>query len=208
MTQCAARRHTGYDMQNKAWLDELDLTGRFISIKRADIRALVYIQRHMRTRPLDVAMRFFTRLGNGGTIWLCAAALMWLVPGWRDCAISIATVLVVGLLTGNLIIKRLSSRMRPYDFLDRKPLVKPLKDYSFPSCHAMSSFACATMICYFSRPLGFVAVGIAALIAFSRLYLFVHYPTDVVLGSLWGVIIALTTHWFLATYLFRTYIVL
>ena len=189
-------------MEKKINLDQFPITGHFLKIKRADIAALLYIQQRLRTPARDRLMRFFTRLGNGGTVWLCCAALMGLSPQFRTCAISIISVLIVGLLTGNLIIKRLSSRIRPYDFLDWQPLIKPLKDYSFPSCHAMSSFACATMICFFSVPLGLLALGVASMIALSRLYLFVHYPTDVIVGSLWGIIIAFTTRWFLLTYIF------
>ncbi|MEG1060458.1 MAG: phosphatase PAP2 family protein [Oscillospiraceae bacterium] len=164
----------------------------------------MFIQRHMRSDALDSIMRFFTRLGNGGILWLLTAAVMWTMPRLRRCSVSIAVVLVVGVLTGNLIIKRLSSRSRPFDdYSSIRPLVKPPKDCSFPSCHSMSSFACATIICCFSVPLGAIALSIATIIAFSRLYLFVHYPSDVVVGVLWGIIIALSTNWYLSNFVFE-----
>ena len=101
--------------------------------------------------------------------------------------------LLLGFLTGNLLLKNCIARTRPFlwdptiSLLIEKP-----SDYSFPSGHTLASFECAVAIFRYHRKWGIAALVFAVLIAFSRLYLQVHYPTDVLggamLGTLWGML--------------------
>ena len=100
-------------------------------------------------------------------------------------------------------------RARPYDFqlehfgITVKLLVEGLHDYSFPSGHTIASIEAATVILLNNRKMGIPAMLLALLIAFSRLYLYVHYPTDVIASLILGVVIALIANW-LAGLFFRT----
>ena len=89
--------------------------------------------------------------------------------------------------------KPLIARTRPFDANNLKDilLIKAPKDYSFPSGHTMASFAAATVLIYMNRKVGIVAMVLAVLIAFSRLYLYVHYPSDVFAGMIFGILSAI-----------------
>lgn len=94
------------------------------------------------------------------------------------------------LIFGNLLLKPLVARIRPYDLMEGiELLIKPLKDYSFPSGHTMASFACASVFWHYRdtfKKWSIVALVLAFCVAFSRLYLYVHFPTDVLCGGLLG----------------------
>ena len=93
------------------------------------------------------------------------------------------------------------ARIRPYDYqlehFDREIalLVEPLHDYSFPSGHTLASFEGAVVLTIYNRKWGIPALVLASLIAFSRLYLYVHYPTDVLFSLVLGVGIAFLATW-------------
>ena len=102
-----------------------------------------------------------------------------------------ALALVLGLLIGNLTLKPLIARIRPYDANpDVTLLIDRLSDYSFPSGHTLASFEAAAVLLLQYRAKAIPALVLALLIAFSRLYLYVHYPTDVLAGALLGVAFA------------------
>lgn len=100
--------------------------------------------------------------------------------------------LILCLLIGNLFLKPVVARVRPFDIntaidiLIKKPL-----DFSFPSGHTMSSFAAATVLIYMDKKIGAISLILATIIGFSRLYLYVHYPSDVVIGLLIGVLLGI-----------------
>ena len=93
----------------------------------------------------------------------------------------------------NLILKNLLKRKRPSWISKVELLIKNPKDFSFPSGHASSSFAAALTISFYFKGMGIIFLIIAALIAFSRIYHFVHYPSDVIIGALLGTVIAIVT---------------
>ena len=98
----------------------------------------------------------------------------------------------MGLLLGEIALKNIICRPRPFQDMPGIPLlIPPPSGYSFPSGHSCASFAAATIIFLKDRRPGAAALALAALIAFSRVFLFVHYPTDVLAGSLLGVLCAL-----------------
>ena len=127
--------------------------------------------RALTTCPLlDFWMPKITALGNSGIIWVLAAAL----------------------LLGNLALKNLFARPRPCWLDESVPLLiaRP-SDYSFPSGHTMAGAIGATFLTTADRRFGWAAIPLAVLIAFSRLYLYVHFPSDVLGGAVLGVGIGL-----------------
>ncbi len=141
---------------------------------------------------LDTVMPVITALGNIGAVWLIAAAVMLFFKKYRRCGVDIILVTAVGALLINLIIKPLVARDRPcWINEDIELLVAIPQDYSFPSGHSFQSFASATVIFIHHRRMGILAFALAMLIAFSRLYLYVHFPTDVLCGIAIGIVLAI-----------------
>lgn len=146
----------------------------------------------------DPIMYGITCLGNAGIFWILLCAAFLFIPAFkkdRKVGLSMMIALIVSLIMCNGIMKNLSARVRPFNvdtsFENLYGVFNGIKDWSFPSGHTSASFAAALAIILWDRKKGIPAVVIAALIAFSRLYLTVHYPTDVlvslILGSLYGV---------------------
>lgn len=137
---------------------------------------------------LDSVMIFVSALGNAGFIWILTAVVLLFRKKTRHCGLLMLAVMAVCLVVGNLGIKNLVARERPF-VADPTVILKiPLPgEYSFPSGHTMHSFAAATVLfLHFKKP-GIMALFLAALIAFSRMYLFVHYPTDILGGMVIGI---------------------
>ena len=135
---------------------------------------------------------FITHLGDGGVLWLFVAVSFIIYGKYKKnqntflCGISMLMAIVTGFITGNLILKPLIARPRPFDGLDIKLLITSPKDFSFPSGHTLSSFAAGVSILLRNKKLGIVAIILASLIAFSRMYLYVHFPSDILAGILLG----------------------
>lgn len=157
-------------------------------ISTLDMSILDGIQGSLKCAFMDVFMPIITFLGNYGIIWLLCVAVMLVFRKHRICGICMLAALVLSLLVCNLILKNLVARIRPCDVkAGFELLIAHPSGFSFPSGHSASSFAAATAIFMCGRRLGAAALVLAALIAFSRLYLFVHYPTDVLCGAILGV---------------------
>ena len=157
-------------------------------IRRLDNRILEYIQKRIRCPFLDKVRPKITLLGNGGLIWLVVTAVFLARKTERPYGFMLMVALVLCLAVGNIALKPLIGRIRPCNNnTDVELLISRPHDYSAPSCHTLSSFAAATVICFANVPLGIAALVLAALIGFSRLYLFVHYPSDVASGFLLGI---------------------
>jgi len=158
------------------------------------------IQDNLHNIVLDIVMPFLSTLGNLGFIWIVTAVVLICLKKYRAVGITLLVALLLCLLIGNLGLKPLIARPRPCWVNPEVFLLIPNPtDYSFPSGHTLASFAAATVLFWHSKRLGFCALFVASLIAFSRLYLYVHYPTDVLGGILIGVGIGLT-----AVFLYRT----
>lgn len=161
-----------------------------------DLPILDWIAEHLAFPWLDQVMPLITKLGDHGIFWIGLTVLMLLFPKTRKAGISMALALVMGLLVCNVVMKPIFARIRPYDyqllFHDRviPLLIAAEKEFSFPSGHTIASFEAATALCIYHKKLGIPALILASLIAFSRLYLYVHYPTDVFASILLGVGIA------------------
>lgn len=143
----------------------------------------------MRNPFLDWLMPLVSSLGNGGILWILAAAILLCMKRTRRWGVAMAAALILGFVTGNVILKPLVGRARPFEVVKGiELLIAAPKDFSFPSGHTLSSFAAASALFCRNRKWGAAALGMALLIAFSRLYLYVHYPTDVLGGMVLGVL--------------------
>ena len=131
---------------------------------------------------LDTLMPIITRLANSGIFWIMLALLLLFFKKTRRAGITMGIALILGLFFGNLLLKPLIARVRPYDLL----LIPKEKDFSFPSGHTLASFEGAVSLILYHKKSGIAAVVLASLIAFSRLYLMVHYPLDVITGVILG----------------------
>ena len=143
----------------------------------------------LHTPFLDKIMVFITRLGDAGIIWIVLSIVLLLIPKTRKSGAVMVAALVVDVLLCNIVLKNLVARTRPYDVnTGVHLLVAKLHDYSFPSGHTAASFASVTTL-YLAgeKKLLKFALVLACLIAISRLYLYVHYPTDVLGGVLVGI---------------------
>lgn len=157
-----------------------------------EIKILDFIRERLACPFLDAVMPVITSLANGGIIWIITAVLLLIFKKSRKTGFSIALALITGLIIGNLILKNLVGRIRPYEFNEGvEILVARLSDFSFPSGHTLASFEAATVLLIRDKRLGVPALVLAVAIAFSRLYLYVHYPTDVLAGIILGVLIGI-----------------
>ena len=139
---------------------------------------------------MDFLMPKITLLGNGGVIWILAVVILLCTKKYRRQGVLVLAELVVGVLVGNVCLKHLIARPRPC-WLDSSVqlLIANPTDYSFPSGHALSSVIRATVLTKTNRCFGYAAIPLAALIAFSRLYLYVHFPSDVLAAAVLGIVI-------------------
>lgn len=154
---------------------------------------------------LDVIMKCITTLGNVGIFWILMSVALVFVKKYRRVAISMGIALVLSVIFTNLIIKNLVARERPFalDPTLLPLLVKQPTDWSFPSGHSSASFAAAVAFFCNKKKLGIPCLILAGLIAVSRLYLSVHFPTDVIAGTLLGICYGLGGYFITAKLIFR-----
>ena len=157
-------------------------------VENIDFSILYWIQENLRCAFLDVVLPFLTTLCNNGEIWIACGIALLFFKKYRRYGIFLLVALLLGSLIGNEIIKPLVARVRPCNAVSLLPdmLVKVPSSYSFPSGHTVSSVVGATVLTRANKKFGFAAIPVAALIAFSRLYVFVHFPSDVLVGAILG----------------------
>ncbi len=138
---------------------------------------------------LNVLMpAFFSSTAMAAALWLCAAGAFLLDKRTRQCALALLLALALTYVAGDVILKDLVMRERPFVFYGVSDLlIAAPHSYSFPSGHAGASFAALTVIFSMNRKMRIPASIYALLIAFSRVYLFVHFPSDVLAGALLGI---------------------
>lgn len=157
--------------------------------------ALLSLIATMRTDGLTVLFKAITTLGDHGLLWLLLLAFFVLIR--RELLTSMSLTLALGssaVLT-NYVIKLLILRPRPFvAYLELIALIVPSDEWSFPSAHTATSFAAATAIFCYHKKTGAICYIAAALIAFSRLYLGVHYPSDVLAGTLLGILCGMLSY--------------
>ncbi len=136
----------------------------------------------------DFFFTHITMLGDGGVLWIALGLLLLLRKKYRKQGVLLLLCLLISFLIGNVFLKNLVQRSRPCWMYPNVPLlVANPRDFSFPSAHTMVGFAGATALWHTDRRFGVAAYVVAALIAFSRLYLTVHWPTDVLAGMALGI---------------------
>lgn len=153
---------------------------------------ILYAIQNLHTQLLDLIMITVSKIGNVGMVWIAMALALMLSAKSRRCGFLMLVSMAICLLLGNVFLKNLIARERPCWIDLSVPLLIPNPtDYSFPSGHTMHGFAAATVVFLHNRRAGIPALCLAALIAFSRLYLFVHFPSDIVGGMIIGILVAL-----------------
>lgn len=154
-----------------------------------DQMGLEWVQQYCLTPVGNVVMPFVSTLGNKGLIWIALAVVLLCIPKYRKQGLVLLLALGFSCLVGEGIIKHLVARGRPFwDNPELPLLITPPSGYSFPSGHTMSSFTAATVLWNENRKWGIAAAILAVMIGFSRIYLSVHYPSDVLSGAVLGVI--------------------
>lgn len=162
------------------------------SLLQLDGNLLLWIQYHCRTPLLTSFFIVLTHLGDNGGIWVVLSCVLLISKRTRAIGVMSLIALANSFLINNLILKNLVARTRPYEVIQGLTLlIERQTDLSFPSGHTAASFAVAVII-YRELPhrYGIAALILAVSIGFSRLYLGVHYPSDVIGGALSGILIA------------------
>ena len=158
-----------------------------------DLPILDWIMANLWCPFLDAVMPVITVLGDAGIFWIALAAVFLLIPKHRKMGLSMGVALIMGVVICNMILKPVVGRIRPYDyqlevFQKTIPLlIERQHDFSFPSGHTIASFEAAVAMLICNKKLGIPAMILAVLIAFSRMYLYVHYPTDVIASVILGI---------------------
>ena len=162
-----------------------------------DYSILYWIQDNIVCDALTPIMKFFTVTGYG-SLWTAVIILLLLFKKTRPIGVCAAIAIIAATACNHFLLKPLFVRPRPFVGVDISLLTSPPGGSSFPSGHATSSFAAATAIFLQDKRYGTAALIVAALVAFSRLYFFVHFPSDVLCGALAGIFWAI-----IVTLLFR-----
>ena len=158
-------------------------------IQSIDFQILDFIRENLSCSFLDGIMPAITSLGNGGMLWIIITAILLIVPKTRRIGLATGVALLIGFLITNVTLKPLVERTRPYDINNTiELLIKPPNDYSFPSGHTSAAFAFSTALFFNNKKIGIPFLIMAFIIGFSRLYLYVHFPTDVLAGAVIGLL--------------------
>ena len=162
--------------------------------KKVDNTILRWINVKFRNKTFDKIMPIITSAGNLGIIWIVISVLLMTKKDYRVLGQTILIALVITTIIGEGIIKNIVKRKRPFYGDDDKELLisRPIT-YSFPSGHTASSFAVAAVFIKTDNAASLEIILLACLIAFSRLYLGVHYPSDVIGGGIIGALCGLIT---------------
>ena len=158
------------------------------AIQALDIQILYWLADYFRNDILTPILTCLTHLCDHGELWLTLALVLLLRPRTRRCGTAILLAMALGLILGNGILKNLIARPRPFiTYTELVPLVQ-VGGYSCPSGHTLASFTAAAAVFSFYKKPGAAALLLAALIGFTRLYVGVHYPTDVLFGAALGIL--------------------
>ncbi len=160
-----------------------------------ELTILNNIQAWFQCEAMDWLMPKISVINDGGLIWIILIICLLITKRYRKVGILCAVGLIIGVIIGNGILKNWVTRPRPCWIKEVSLLVSMPDDFSFPSGHTLSSFIMITILMLADKKIGIPALIVGLSIAFSRLYLYVHFPTDVLGGMLLGTAIGLTV-WF------------
>ena len=167
-------------------------------IQQFDEQALVWIAEHVRCALLDPFMKIYTQLGNSGMLFIVLGLAMLLWKPTRKAGFSALCAMLIGLVVVNFTIKPLVARDRPWLVIENFVNLAPEKDpNSFPSGHTNAAFAFAVAVCMSApkRWIKITAVCLAVVMGLSRLYVGVHFPSDVLAGAVIGSLCGLLGAW-------------
>ena len=157
-------------------------------LQHYDGQLLLFIQNYLRFEQITPAVKIITHLGDKGILWIALTILLLIPRKTRRIGLVAAIALAFSFCVNDLIIKHLVNRVRPYDAIQGLVrLIGPESSTSFPSGHSSAAFATTTGILLASHkkwPVWpkLLIVFFACVIAFSRIYVGVHYPSDVIMG--------------------------
>lgn len=162
-------------------------------MQTVELAILDWIQTHVRCGFLDGLMPAVSRVNNGGEVWILLAVVLFCIRKTRSTGLAAGGALALNLAVTNWTLKPLIGRIRPFAVNSAiELLVSPPSSASFPSGHTASSFAVVFALWEMKNPLWKPACVLAALIAFSRMYLYVHWPTDILGGIAVGAAAGIT----------------
>lgn len=158
---------------------------------------LLWIQENVRNDILTPIVTFITHLGDAGMIWIVLAILLLIFKKTRRTGAVMTISMILNAIATNVVLKRVLARTRPYEIVEGlQNIIEKQSDFSFPSGHTACAFAGAVVIyIHCPKKYGIPALVFAVLIALSRLYVGVHFPTDVIGGAVVGTIAALLACW-------------
>ena len=167
----------------------------FLDIFGTDRDILLYVQDHMRGGIFDGFFSAITHLGDAGIFWLILTAILLCFKKTRKAGLFSAAALAGSVLLNNVILKNLIGRTRPYEMIEELHLLKGLTeagDPSFPSGHTAASFAsCVAILPNVRKRWWAPLILMAVLISVSRVYIGIHYPSDIVGGLVSGVLLGI-----------------
>lgn len=152
----------------------------------AEIDILRGIQEIFQCAFLDTIMPPLTSLGNKGIIWIVLAVFLLLFRKTRKLGLAVGFALIFDLILCNITLKPLIARIRPFEIVQFELLIASPHDFSFPSGHTAASFSAVFALVFSKSKIYIPSLILAVIIAFSRLYLFVHYPSDILGGIIVG----------------------
>lgn len=168
----------------------------FQSLLELDGEILLWIQNVLRSALLTPFMILVTKSGDSGAVWILLSLGLLIPQKTRIVGVMMLLSLGATFVIDNVLLKNLVGRVRPYETVyGLERLVEIQKDFSFPSGHTGSSFAAAVVLLLsIPKKYGIPAMVLAFLIGFSRLYVGVHYPSDVICGAVIGTVIAVIVY--------------
>ena len=156
----------------------------------------LYALQDIRTPFLDKVMALLSTLGDAGILWIVIAVLLLFFRKYRRGGVQMLVAMLLTFIVGNLILKNMFGRMRPCQIDETINLIVKIPyDSSFPSGHTMNGITSALTLWFIDKRIGIPAMILAVLIAFSRMYNFMHFPTDVLAGAVIGVVSAMLVNY-------------
>ncbi len=156
----------------------------------------LYALQDIRTPILDKIMALFSTLGNAGIMWILIGVILFASKKYRKGGLQMLLAMLLTFIVGNLLLKNMVGRLRPCQIDETIDLIVKIPyDSSFPSGHTMNGITAALTLYFIDKRMGIPAMIVAVLIAFSRMYNFMHFPTDVLAGAVIGVISAVLVNY-------------
>lgn len=160
-------------------------------VQKFDRQIILFIYKYLKNKYLDVLMFVMTKLGNLGAVWIMMSFYLLINRQYRHEGKVVLITLITGAIIGEGMLKNMIRRPRPFNEIKNlKIIIAKPSSYSFPSGHTLSSFAAANVLSKYFTEYELIFMGLAFLISISRVYLCVHYPTDIIAGIVIGMMLS------------------